>query len=103
MVYRNSKKGEIPENLKTASQIAPKKKQRSLVFNHDLLCSEYQYSMLSGLSLAPLLAEKSKLRILILGTGAGLLPMFLQSQLQDRIQEIVTVDISEEILKIAKE
>jgi tRNA1(Val) A37 N6-methylase TrmN6 len=38
-----------------------------------------------------------------LGTGAGLLPMFLKSQLGDRLSEIVTVDINPEIIKVAKE
>ena len=61
------------------STIAPKKKQRTIVINHDLLCSEYQYAMLSGLCLAPKLVEKSNIRILVLGTGAGLLPMFLKN------------------------
>lgn len=79
LVYRDPKKAQIPEHLKANSSIAPKKKQRTLVINHDLLCSEYTYSMLSGLSLAPNLAAKSNLRILVLGTGAGLLPMFLKN------------------------
>lgn len=60
--------------------------------------------MLSGLSLTQKLSEKkSGLRILVLGTGAGLLPMFLKHQLGDKLKEIVTVDISEEMLKIARD
>lgn len=103
LVYRNPGKTTIPENLKVQSSIAPKKKQRTLVINHELLCSEYQFSMLSGLCLSPKLVEKSKLRILVLGTGAGLLPMFLKSQLANRLEEIVTVDINDEIVKIGRE
>ena len=79
LVYRNPDKKPISENLKVQSQIAPKKKQRVLVINHDMLCSEYQYSMLSGMSLPAKLVEKEKIRVLVLGTGAGLLPMFLRS------------------------
>jgi len=51
--------------------------------------------MLAGLSLCPKLIEKDQLRILVLGTGAGLLPMFLRSQLGDKLKEIVTIDINE--------
>lgn len=59
--------------------------------------------MLAGLSLCPKLVEKDQLRILVLGTGAGLLPMFLKSQLGDKLKEIVTIDINEQIIKVAKE
>lgn len=41
------------------------------------------------------------MRILVLGTGAGLLPMFLKSQLGERLKELVTVDINEDILKVS--
>jgi spermidine synthase len=71
--------------MKVNSTIAPKKKQRVLVINHDLLCSEYQYAMLSGLCLAPKLVDKQNLRVLVLGTGAGLLPMFLKNQLASKL------------------
>ena len=37
----------------------------------------------------------------MLGTGAGLLSMFLKHQLGDKLKEVVTVDISEEMVKIA--
>ncbi len=40
LAYRNSK-AEIPDHMKTTSPVAPKKKQRVLVFNHELLCCEY--------------------------------------------------------------
>lgn len=104
LTYRNSKKeGGWPEHIKAVSPVAHKKKQRVLVFNHDLLCSEYQYAMLAGPALTQKIAEKPNLRILVLGTGAGLLPMFLRSQLDTKLAEIVTVDINPEIIKIAKE
>lgn len=79
LVYRNTKKGDFEEYLKTSSPVCPKKKQRVLVLNHDFLCAEYQYSMLSGFSLPQNLIDKDQIRILVLGTGAGLVPMFLRS------------------------
>jgi hypothetical protein len=103
LVYRNPGKASISENLKVQSTIAPKKKQRTLVVNHELLCSEYQYGMLAGLSLTTKLSEKPAVRVLVLGTGAGLLPMFLRNQLGDKLKELVTVDINPEIVKVAKE
>lgn len=89
--------------MKATSPIAPKKKQRVLVYNHDLLCCEYQYAMLAGPALSLKLAEKTGLRILVLGTGAGLLSMFLRHQLGDKLAELITVDINPEVLKIAKD
>ena len=59
--------------------------------------------MLAGPALTLKLAEKTGLRILVLGTGAGLLPMFLRSQLGDKLAELITVDINPEVIKIAKE
>lgn len=103
LVYRNSKKGDIDEKLKTTSPICPKKKQRVLVYNHDFLCAEYQYSMLTGFSMTAGLYNKDKVRALVLGTGAGLLPMFLRSQLGEALSELVTVEINPEMLKVAKE
>ena len=40
------------------------------------------------------------MRILVLGTGAGLLPMFLRSQLGEKIAELITVDINPEVIKV---
>ena len=59
--------------------------------------------MLAGPALTLRLAEKGALRILVLGTGAGLLPMFLRGQLSDKLAEIITVDINPEVIKIATE
>lgn len=84
----------------TVSPIASKKKNRVLVFNHELLCCEYQYAMLAAPSLSLGLAEKKDLRILILGTGAGLLPMFLRGQLGNNLKELVTVDINPEVIRV---
>ncbi len=59
--------------------------------------------MLAAPSLTLKLVEKTGLRILVLGTGAGLLPTFLRQQFDSRLSEIITIDINEEVLKIAKD
>ena len=56
--------------------------------------------MLAAPALNLKLAEKGQLRILVLGTGAGLLPMFLRHQLDSVLAEITTVDINPEVLKV---
>ncbi len=58
--------------------------------------------MLAAPSLSLRLPEKGKLRILVLGTGAGLLPMFLRGQLGEKIEQIVTVDINPEVIKVLR-
>lgn len=58
--------------------------------------------MLAGPALSLRIAEKGNLRILVLGTGAGLLPMFLRHQLSNNLAEIVTVDINPEVIKVRK-
>lgn len=70
------------------------------MYNFDFLNSEYQTGMLAGLFMVPNLV-KAPLRILHLGTGAGTLPMFIMSQLGERIEQLVTIDINEGILKVA--
>jgi tRNA1(Val) A37 N6-methylase TrmN6 len=54
--------------------------------------------MLAGPALSLRIAEKGNLRILVLGTGAGLLPMFLRHQLSNNLEELVTVDINPEVI-----
>jgi tRNA1(Val) A37 N6-methylase TrmN6 len=56
--------------------------------------------MLAGPSLSLRITEKPQVRILVLGTGAGLLPMFLKSQLGDKLAELITVDINPEVIKV---
>jgi len=56
-----------------------------------------------GIGLAPSFKDKDqKLNFLVLGTGAGLLTMFIQSQLKDHIQKLDTVDNNPTMLKIAE-
>ena len=103
LTYKNSKKGEIPQHMVATSKFGEKKKKKVLVYNHDRLSNEYQTAMLTGFTINEAINGKDKLRMLVLGTGAGLLPMFLRSQFKEVASEIVTVDISEEMVKIGKE
>ena len=56
--------------------------------------------MVAGLSLIKNLPEKDNLRVLVLGTGAGVFPMFMKTALGDSLKELVTVDINEDIVKV---
>lgn len=96
MVYRDPKKHEIAENLLANSGLAPNKKGKKAIYNHDYLTAEYQCVMLSQLFRVPSLASQP-LKVLHLGTGAGLLPMFLVNQLEN-LEKVTTVDISGEML-----
>ena len=58
--------------------------------------------MLSGLCMVPKFAEKKKLRILHLGTGAGIMSNFLISQLGSKIEKLVTVDNNQAMLNFAE-
>ncbi len=51
LIYKDSKKKAFAENTLTSSTLCPKKKQRVVVLNHELLCSEYQAAFLAGMSL----------------------------------------------------
>jgi len=103
IVYRDPKKHDIPEHQFTSSVIAPSKKGKKTVLNFSFLTNEYQQAMLSGLYQANSLAEKKELNVLNLGTGAGIMPMFLNSHLGEKIKKITTIDINENMLKVAKE
>lgn len=81
-----------------------KKKGKKAVLNSDFLVSEYQQAMLAGLYTVPSLAseEEKKLNILHLGTGAGIMPSFLQSQLSQKLNKVTTIDLSQEMVTLAK-
>lgn len=104
LVYRNTKNAK--DLFQANSRLYEKKKQRVVVINHDYLCSEYQRAKMIGIGLAPAgfsTAEHEKLNFLILGTGAGLLTMFIQSQLHDHINKLDTIDNNPVMLKIAEQ
>jgi len=44
--------------------------------------------------------ESGHLRFLVLGTGAGVLPMFLATLFSKTLESVETVDISETMLKV---
>ena len=72
------------------------------MINYDYLTSEYQQVMLSGLFMASNLGLKKDLRILHMGTGAGVFPMFLRTQLNECLESITTIDNNADMLKVAE-
>lgn len=75
-----------------------------MIFDRDALTFEYHHAFMAGLSLLPVEKHQSnKLRVLVLGTGAAVFPMFMRSQFADRLEKMVTVDISENMLKVAQD
>lgn len=101
MVYRDPAKHTLPEKWLANSELCPPKKGKQAILDLDWICGEYATTMLSGLYRVPSLGKR-KVKILVLGTGAGNLPMFLQSQLGESIEKLVTVDNSEDMLKVAR-
>lgn len=89
--------------MEANSELA-KKKGKKAVLNHEFLMSEYQQAMLAGLYQVPSFAhqEDKKLNILHLGTGAGVMPSFLQNQLSQKLNKITTVDLSQEMVTLAQ-
>ena len=102
IVFRDPKKHDLQPYQLVTSELAPKKKGKVAVFDHDYLVSEYQRAMLSGLCQVPGLKNKEKLRILHLGTGAGIMSNFLISQFGDKIEQLVTIDNNQDMLTIAE-
>lgn len=76
MVYRDPTKHTIPEKWLANSELCPAKKGKVAILDLDWICGEYANTMLSGLHRVPSLGKR-KVKILVLGTGAGNLPMFL--------------------------
>lgn len=100
-MYRDPKKHEILPQHEAVSEQCPKKKGKKSVFNFEVLSHEYQYAILSGLFQCPEILDKP-LRVLHLGTGAGIMPMFLKTQLRDKVEKIVTIDINDSMLRLAE-
>lgn len=79
-----------------------------LCINHHVLNSEYLCAMMTGMTCFQTLFEDLKssqksIKCSILGTGAGLLPMFLKTTMSNTFGSIDTVDIDEEIVTIGKD
>lgn len=102
-MFRDPKKHDLPAHLLANTEIC-KKKGKTAIVNVDFLISEYQQGMLAGLYHVPSLGyeEDKKLNVLHLGTGAGIMPSFLQSQLSQKLNKITTVDISKEMVTVAQ-
>lgn len=102
-MFRDPKKHELQAHLLANSEFG-KKKGKTAILNVDFLTSEYQQAMLAGLYHAPTLGfeEDKKLNILHLGTGAGIMPSFLQSQLGEKLNKLTTVDISKDMVTLAQ-
>jgi len=104
LVYRSSKSTELPAHTTTQSVLMPKKKQKEVVFDRDSLTYECHHAMLAGLCLiseklsAKVKATEHKLNILVLGTGTGILPMFLRTHFAKNLQKITTVEIDAGVL-----
>ena len=103
IVFKDPKKHELPAHLLANTEVK-KKKGKTAVLNTEFLVSEYQQAMLAGLYQVPSLAfeENQKLNILHLGTGAGVMPSFLQSQLGDKLHRVTTVDLNKDIVTLAQ-
>ena len=90
----------------TSSVLKPKKAKKEVVFDRDTLTYECHHAVISGLCLV---AEKvcaaikntdlnKKLNILVLGTGTGILPMFLRQHFSAFLEKITTVDVDASVL-----
>jgi hypothetical protein len=82
LIYRNDKSKDLASWMLTQSELKPPKKKKVVTFDRETLSCEYQYGMLAGLCLAEPFLEKvkadSKLRILVCGTGTGVLTMYVR-------------------------
>ena len=111
LIYRNSKSAELTQAMKTSSVLKPKKKQKEVIFDRDTLTCEYHHAMLAGLALVcEKLAAKvkaseegKKLNILVLGTGTGILTMFLRQHFAPCLEKITTVEIDAGVLLVARD
>ena len=96
--------------MKTTSVLKPKKAKKEVIFDREALTCEYQQAMFSGLSLVasklvPLVknaSEPGMLKILVLGTGTGILPMFIRQHFSAYLKMVTTVEIDAGVLIAAK-
>jgi len=85
LTYMNPKNAKYQESMKTQSVFMPSKKQRKVVFDFDTLACEYHQTMIAGLSLVDWTDRKEPLRMLVCGTGAGVLPMFIRQNFDAKL------------------
>jgi len=83
----------------TKSEMFPEDGKMKVIVNHKVLCSDYAREFVTGLATIPeLIMKKEKFKVLLLGTGAGVFPMFLKQNVPNAF--IQTVDRDPEILKV---
>lgn len=86
----------------TKSKLFPEDEKTKVIINHKVLCSDYERAIIAGLATIPgLVVEKPQFKILVLGTGAGVFPMFMKSNVPNAV--IHAVDKDAETLKLGEE
>lgn len=100
-MYRDPKKHEIKDSILANSEMCPPKKGKVAILNHTHLTNEYQQGMLAALFMTPGFGTNS-INALHLGTGAGIMPMFLKEQLGDKLAKVTTIDNNPSMLKVAE-
>ena len=73
--------------------LMPSKPKREVIFDRNALRFEVYQAMLAGISLSNV-SHRSKLSVLLCGTGAGVFTMFLRHHFGQSLARLVTVDIS---------
>jgi len=94
---------EATPDVLTKSLLFPEdsKKPEVVILNHTVLCSDYARAIVSGLSaIVNVITNKPEFKITILGTGAGVLPMFFKHNFKNSV--VQTVDIDSEMLKLGE-
>ena len=87
--------------MKTESELCPPKKQKAVIFDRSTLTFEVHQALLAAFSLTDLSQKKPK--VLMLGTGAGVLPMFLKHQIpEEHLENIDCVDNDKKIVEMAQ-
>jgi spermidine synthase len=102
------RKKDFSDLVKVRSPLWKTESDEFLYIDHNFLNSEYLCAMITGLCAYYNLFEddtnkEKKSNFLVLGTGAGMLPMFLYKALHPIIARLNTVDLDETIVKIGQD
>ncbi|CAI2386965.1 unnamed protein product [Moneuplotes crassus] len=102
------KKEHLSSFTKVRSPLWKTDEDEFLYIDHNHLNSEYLAAMMAGLcTYAPSFEDENntekKSNFLVLGTGAGILPMFIYKTMSPMIGRLNTVDIDETIVKIGED
>lgn len=101
-------KKDFSKYIKVRSPIWKTKEDEFLYIDHNFMNSEYLTAMIAGLcsyynSFEDSNNKEKKSNFLVLGTGAGILPMFLYKTMSPILSRLNTVDLDEEIVTIGKD